>query len=382
VTPEVAGSSPVSHPKRKPRPTAVFFPRATDDRRRFVDHHSFFGRDRVGRGASSRTRTALAISFAACLAACGGGGSGGGTPAAAPSLAPPATPIVAGLATPGAGSVYFGAFVDPSGLTHGNSLDAIDALETQIGRTLAVDNQYLVFNSKFGTRNELDDYQHGRLPMYSWDCGPSNAQIASGAYDASIRGQADAIKAYGWPVLVRYMYDPDLPPNILQRARCYDPLTDNADGTFSASEFVAAWQHIRTIFEVEGAVNAVFLWSVGGSGTHSLAYYPGDAETDWVGMDAYDVADTTFSATIAPAYALLAPYGKPIAISETGADGLTQPQFFASVASTLQSQFPLVRAFVYYDAIGTQNDWRITASGQAAFDTLAGVHYMSGYYNR
>jgi hypothetical protein len=323
------------------------------------------------------------LSLALFVSGCGGGSSSGSsTPQVAPTIAPPSAPIAAGLATPPAGTVYFGAYVDPSGLIHGNSLAAIDTLEGQIGRTLAVDNQYLVFNSVFGTRNQLDDYQQGRLPLFSWNCGPPNAQIAAGDYDASLRGQADAIKAYGWPVLVRYMYDPDLPSDQLQRSGCYDPATDNANGTFSAAEFVAAWQHIHAIFAQEGAVNAVFVWSISSLGRNSLAYYPGDSQVDWVAMDVYDVADTTFAATIAPTYALLAPYGKPIAITETGADVTTQPAFFASVPATLQSQFPLVRAFVYYDAIGKQNDWRVEPSTQAAFTTLGRASYMGGYYNR
>ncbi len=313
------------------------------------------------------------------VAACAGCGSGGGAPGVStPAVSP--TPIVAGLALPPAGTIYLGAFVNPSGLEHGTTTASFDAFESQIGRKLAIDLGYQAFTSKFGTRLQVDDIANGRIPIYSWNCGPSNAAIASGAYDAAIVTQATAIKSYRWPVFVRYMWDPDLPAASFSRSSCYDPLTDNPDRTFSPIEYVAAWQHIRGVFARIGAVNAIFLWTISSIGKDSIAYYPGDAAVDWVGLDAYDLSDSSFSATFGPTYASLAPFNKPTMISEAGANGATQINFFTGAQSTLQSQFPLVRAFVYYDAIGPQADWRLTTAALPAFAAFAASSYLSGHY--
>jgi hypothetical protein len=326
--------------------------------------------------ACSRLSTIVCtVAFAAC-AGCGSGGGPSGM--AIPSASP--TPIVAGLALPPAGTIYLGAFVNPSGLEHGTSSATVAAFESQIGRKLAIDLGYQAFTSKFGTRLQADDITNDRIPIYSWNCGPSNAAIASGAYDASIVTQATAIKAYSWPVFVRYMWDPDLPSATFNRSSCYDPLTDNPDHTFSPIEFVAAWQHIRNVFAQTGAVNAIFLWTISSVGKDSVAYYPGDAAVDWVGLDSYDLSGTSFAATFGPTYASLTAFNKPTMISEAGAPGSIQTSFFSGAQLTLQSQFPLVRAFVYYDAIGSQADWRLTTAALPAFAAFAASSYLSGHY--
>jgi hypothetical protein len=315
------------------------------------------------------------IAFAVC-AGCGSGAGPSGI--SIPSASP--TPIAAGLALPPAGTIYLGAYVNPSGLLHGTSAASVAAFESQIGRKLAIDLGYQAFTSKFGTRLQVDDIANDRIPIYSWNCGPSNAAIASGAYDASIVTQATAIKDYYWPVFVRYMWDPDLPAASFNRSSCYDPLTDLPGHTFSPIQYVAAWQHIRKVFAQIGAVNAIFLWTISSVGVDSLAYYPGDAAVDWVGLDAYDLSDSSFSATFGPTYANLASFNKPTMISETGANGPTQTSFFTGSQATLQSQFPLVKAFVYYDAIAPQADWRLTTGALPAFTAFGASSYLSGHY--
>jgi hypothetical protein len=324
--------------------------------------------------SSRRIYTLAVFVFALVLVGCGGGPSAPGTPST------PSAPIVAGLLLPPSGSIYFGAYVNTSGLQHGSSSISVGALETQLGRKLAIDGGYLTFTSKFGTRTEQDDFFNGRIPIYSWNCGPSNAQIASGAYDDSIRLQADSVRTYAWPVFVRYMWDPDLPASQLGRSGCYDKATDDPDGTFSPTQYVAAWQHIHAIFVQEGAVNAVFVWSISSAGKNSTAYYPGDASVDWVGMDAFDSSGTPFATTFAPTYGLISAYGKPMMICATGATATEQSAFFSGSPATLETEFPLVKAFVYYDAIGSQFDWRITPAATPAFVSFAQSSYMSARY--
>jgi len=312
------------------------------------------------------------------LSGCGGGGGASSrvTPA---TPAPLTSPIAVGLGLPAAGTIYLGGFINPSGLPYGNTAPYVAAFETQIGRKLALDLQFSTFTTKFGGRGEQDDYANGRIPIYSWNCGSTNAQIAAGDVDASIRLQADSVRTYAWPVFVRYLWDMNLPAGNFTRTACYDPATDLPNNYFSPTEFIAAWTHIRQIFAQEGATNAIWLWTVASAGTNELAYYPGASQVDWVGFDDYDLTGSTFADTYAPAYSLLAPLNKPIMISETGAGQTIQTPFFDSAVATLKTQFPQVKAFVYYDGIGIQ-DWRITPASLPAFTTFADNPYMAARY--
>ncbi len=313
--------------------------------------------------------------LATAVSGCGGGGGSAAAPA---TPSPLSSPLAVGVATPPPGSIYLGGYIDPSGLPFGNSPTSIGAFEAQIGRKLALDLEFASFSTKFGGFNELGDYANGRIPIFSWDCGPPNAHIAAGTFDASIRIQADAIRAYGWPVFVRYMWDMNLPPDP-ERAQCFDPTTDLKDGYFSPPAFIAAWTHMRLIFAQEGATNAIWLWSVNATGANPLNYYPGAAQVDWVAFDSFDSDAATFDATLTPTYAELAPLQKPIMVSETGAGQPVQTQFLDGAATTLQAQFPAIKGFVYYDGIGAQ-DWRLTPASMPAFTTFAESPYMAARY--
>ncbi len=324
-------------------------------------------------------RTVLCTLALVAVSACGGGGGGTAAPPPPSTPAPLSTPIVAGLALPPAGTIYVGGYINTSGLPHAYGPSITASFETQIGRKLAIDLVYHDFITKFPGRGGLDDYANGRIPLYSWNCGISNAQVAAGAADTTLRLQASAIAAYGWPIFVRYMWDMNLTSAYLSRASCFDGRTDGPNNFFSPTEYIAAWNHIRQIFREAGAVNAVWVWTISPAGTNAQQYYPGDSQVDWVGMDSYDLTNGSFGATIAPMYGVLAAYNKPIMISETGASATNQTAFFSEAAPALQTQFPAVKAFVYYDAIGAQ-DWRITPASLSAFSAFANVPYTKGMY--
>jgi hypothetical protein len=310
------------------------------------------------------------------LGGCGGGGSS--SPAVASAPTPLTSPLTAGLATPAPGTIYLGGFINPSGSAYGNTPSNTEAFETQIGRKLALDLQFSAFGTKFGNLEEQNDYANGRIPIFSWNCGATNAEVAAGAVDSTLLLQADAVKTYGWPVFIRYLWDMNLPATNFARTGCYDPSTDQKH-YFSPTEFIAAWTHVRQIFAQAGVTNAIWLWTVSATGTNPLAYYPGPGLVDWVGFDSYDLTNTSLSATLQPMYSVLTPLNKPLMVSETGAGEAVQTAFFTGAAQTLQTQFPLVKGFVYYDGIGTQ-DWRIAPAALPAFTTFAKSSYMEASY--
>ena len=332
--------------------------------------------------------------ISSCLAACGGGGSSStagatlpqATPSPIPTRTPLAVPVVAGALLPAAGSLYFGAYVNSTGLVGGNTPESTAAFEQQIGRPLALHMQYEQFTANFSGRNLQDDFANWRVPVVSWNCGAPNAQIASGSYDPTIFLKATEAKNFGWPVFVRFFWDPNVSSGPSGRSACYDPLTDNADRSFSATEFIAAWLHVRKIFAEVGATNVVWLWTINtqSSVANPLAYYPGSGAVDWVGLDDYQTTTSDFSASFSSTYATLATLDKPIMVAELGVPAATQPGFFALAAQRITTQFPLVRALLYYDSISyaanSNLDWRLTQSAFPPFTSFANDARMAARY--
>jgi hypothetical protein len=310
------------------------------------------------------------------LAHCGEGGTPAtdlpqpGATSTSPSLVPPT------------GSIYLGAYVNPS-QTPDPPMSLVEGVEQQIGRRFALSLHYYGFYQNFPGPDEINDAAYGRIPVESWDCTPSNAAIAAGNADQAIRTRAVALKAYGHPVFLRYMYEMELASTTRWRPECYDPATDLPNGVFSPQNFIAAWDHIRKIFAEEGVTNVVWLWNP--AGNRNLGqYYPGDAEVDWTGMDRYDTGNVSDEDTFADAYQLLAGIGKPIMIGETGAQTSYQNIFYSTLPSTLQADFPLVKGVDFFDSSRKDNyfagySWVIAPSSLSAFTTMANSQYFSAY---
>jgi hypothetical protein len=320
-----------------------------------------------------------ALAFAGCGEGSVKGSSAiGGLPTSLPSSN-------ASLLLPPAGSIYLGVFVNPS-QQPSPPVSLLSDFEQTVGRRMALSTHYYGFYDSFPGYYEQNDEANGRIPIDSWDCQPSNAAVASGKDDAAIVARAQAIKAFGYPIFLRYMWEMNLASSPTFRAICYDPATDLPNGQFSPQNFIAAWDHIRAIFAQQGVTNVVWVWNPSGA-SDPLAYYPGNNETDWIGFDRYDVGNLTMDATYTQAYIWLnsvnhGGVSKPIMIGETGASTAEQPQFFSSAAQTLQGDFPNVKAFVYFDSANPNYadtyNWGIeTSAGLTAITAMANDPYFS-----
>lgn len=256
-------------------------------------------------------------------------------------------------------NILFGVFVnnhDHQTAPH-SQLAQLSALESQIGRHAALTLHFRGWTTNFPGADEAQDFANGRTPIESWNCGDSNANVAAGHDDALIKSRADALKAYGHPIFLRYMWEMNLPKKANGRNACYDSSTDDRD-RFSPTQFVAAWNHIHTIFAQEGASNVIFFWCPSGQ-NDPMAYYPGASTVDWAGFDFYDRHGESVAQAYSHIYSLEANLGKPMMVGETGAQPGTQPAFFQSMASTLRTQFPLIKGFVYFDSPGKVGGWNI-----------------------
>lgn len=313
------------------------------------------------------------------LASCGTGGSGPSAPLNVGGGGPTPAPL---NLTPPNGQIYLGVYVNPLSV-HLPPPSLQSGFEQQVGRRMAISLHYYGFYDQFPGAYETDDVANGRIPVDSWDCQLPNAAVAAGKADGAIKSHADAIKAFGHPIFLRYMWEMNVPATKTYRSICYDPATDLPNGIFSPPNYVAAWDRIRAIFAQEGVTNVVWLWNPDGD-RNPAAYYPGDSEVDWTGFDYYDLANVPPAQTYAQAYKFFAPYDKPIMVGETGAQPAMQSTFFPALASTLETQFPLIKAYDYFDSANKvktiqQVSWVIGDSEIPAFAAFANDPYMSAF---
>lgn len=213
-------------------------------------------------------------------------------------------------------------------------------------------------------------YVHGVRPFVQIDPTAASVQgIVDGAYDGYLRSYADSVRDFGHAVVIGFGHEMNA------------PTYSWGYGHTPASTFVAAWRHIVTVFNGEGAKNVTWLWTLqaDGPGTGPISsWWPGAGYVTWVGIDGYYYtrADTfvrVFGKTIDQVRELT---GKPVLLSETAVGPLARP-FFG-----IQDLFEGMRRYktlglVWFDK--KQNDgiyhqdWRIEDSPSATAAFRLGV---------
>jgi hypothetical protein len=193
----------------------------------------------------------------------------------------------------------------------------------------------------------------------------SVAGIAAGDYDAYLRSYADAVRDFGQAVIIGFGHEMNA------------PWYSWGYGHVPAATFVAAWQHIVTLFRAEGTDNVTWLWTVNQdrSNTGPISdWWPGAQYVTWVGIDGYyfgpdDDFSTVFAPTINEVRALT---NKPILLSET-AVGPASGQFakIANLFAGMRTYRTL--GLVWFDKDQDNGlyhqDWRIEGdeAAEAAF---------------
>lgn len=288
-----------------------------------------------------------------------------------------------GPLTPASGT-YFGAMTNPDRSTTDSTPTEVAALETSMGRKLAIVNQFYAYPELINGNRERAQMAEGRIPMITWGASDTIA-LANGSQDVYLRRQARSIAAIGGTVFLRFFHEPE---------GAY-----RAAYVHSAADFVAAWRHVHALFLAEGATNVVWIWCPTAwsftATTSPAAYYPGDDVVDWVASDGYNWAPTqpgaqwrTFSQIFARWYAWGVAKGKPLMIAEFGA--LEDPalpdrkaQWLRDALTTLKTTYPLIQAAVYFDtthptpAYNLVWDLRSSAASLAAWTAIGQDPYLA-----
>jgi hypothetical protein len=295
--------------------------------------------------------------------------------AVAPALAatvPAATPQV--VAVPSSGLLFGASAYDTSGLN-------LPTLESQVGRTMAIERGYSQWNDPQPSTKVINDVSAGRTalisirPQLQDGTKISWAAVASGADDAAIQAQARGLASVNAPVMLSFHHEADL-----------------SSGYGTADEFRAAFRHYVAVVRSTGEQNISFvlILSAADYGSQIANWYPGDDVVDWAGADAYNFGACksgvgpwrSFAAAVAPFEAWGAKHDKPQVLAEwASAENPSDPGAKAqwiTDAATVMKSWRQLHATSYFDQVGSC-DWRLTSStsAMAAFTALATSTYAN-----
>jgi cellulose synthase (UDP-forming) len=262
----------------------------------------------------------------------------------------------------------------------GVAFGAYDPSRELTNATLDFDHWYVRDDRPADFRSALLASSNRRSALVTIEPAPSEdsrtavlQEVVDGRRDGELRRLA-AVARDSQPqvVFVRWAQEMDL--DLLYPWSIGDP-----------EGYRAAFRHVVAIFRAEGAANVRWVWSPSGN-VGSLDYYPGDDVVDYVGLtilgdarwdESFGHAPQSFSELLRDRYSVVKVIGKPIFIAELGVSGIaTRQSAWLADASKSLSEFPLVRAVIYFDARNASNnfqliqpDWRVAPDTLQQFAT-------------
>lgn len=245
------------------------------------------------------------------------------------------------------------------------SMGRLEEMEQAIGKPFDI----LSFYQTWGDREEdafpralvRNATEHGAMAMITWEPWLTEfvrnrgrtgdavrtdlREIADGAYDTYIRTWAREAAIYGRVFLLRFAHEANNPQY---------PWSLEAGNR--PEDFVAAWRHVWTLFQEEGARNVVWVWSPQGEPPREL--YPGGEYVDWIGVSVFNYGTFSedggwhsFEYVYEPIYRAALPYDRPIMITELGTVSLggSQADWYDAALDRITTRYPETRAIVLFD---------------------------------
>jgi mannan endo-1,4-beta-mannosidase len=192
------------------------------------------------------------------------------------------------------------------------SYQPIEQFASAVGREPNLIGYYSGWAQPFATSFADMVHRHGVIPFVQIDPTFANVSlIAAGAYDDYLTSYAESVRNYGHQVVIGFGHE--------MNANVYSW----GYGHLPPSTFVAAWQHIVTLFRKEGADNVTWLWTLeaDGYGTGPVVkdWWPGASYVSWVGIDGYYYSPSnTFANVFAKTIDQVRKFtNRPVLLSET-----------------------------------------------------------------
>jgi hypothetical protein len=280
----------------------------------------------------------------------------------------------------------FGLSVDGGGESVSTGMRKADA---SLDRQIEVVNIYEAWEWRHGWPTDAltGIRSEGAVPEITWEPwdpreGPVQAdyalsEITSGRYDTYISQWAGAAAVDGQPVYLRFAHEMNgswYPWSVLRNGG-------------SPAQYVAAYRHVRQIFEARGATNVQWVWSpnvIIKDDVDSLtASFPGRDVVDVIGVDGYPVSSTDpeaewrtpenlFGPTLATVDSIAR--GIPIWINETGCGptGGNKAQWVTDLFEYLRTT--RVTGLLWFEvAAAGRPDWRLQTDAAAQSAARAGL---------
>jgi beta-mannanase len=244
----------------------------------------------------------------------------------------------------------------------------------QIGGRAAILDSFFDWPSSFPTGFVNNARSIGAIPMITWlPFGTSLSAIASGNRDHYLKTWADAAKAAGGTIFIRFAHELN---------GWWYPWGYGVNGN-TAAEYVAAWRHTVHVFRLQGATNVKWVWCIatGGNQPAIKSLYPGDHYVNWLAMDGYN-RDTNgkwrrFGDIFTPDYKLLSALSShsimiaEMACVEDPKDGLHKAGWIRHTFLTKIPTFPRIRAVLYFDTTKNGHDYPWDSSAPALSEIRA-----------
>jgi mannan endo-1,4-beta-mannosidase len=246
-------------------------------------------------------------------------------------------------------------------------------------RTIAKPNlvgYYSGWAEKFPSSFAQKLHSHHQIPYVQID--PTYAtvsQIAAGTYDAYLQTYADSVREFGHAVVIGFGHEMNAP--------WYAWGYKHKD--VPPSTFIAAWQHIVTLFRDDGADNVTWLWTVNVDTPETgpiAKWWPGKTYVNWVGIDGYytrpnDTFSSVFGRTINQVHRIT---NDPILLSETAvAPGAVRAAKILNLFSGLAKYKTL--GLVWFDMPSDQGvlneNWRLEGNPPAEYAFRLGARYLN-----
>lgn len=339
-------------------------------------------------------------------------GSGDGGPATNPNTGPSTDPEgTEPISTPTKAQIlaqqsrWYGLYTAQSPF----NWSEYDQVSEKVGKATNMVGFFQGFDQDFNQSAVQRSWANGRLPMMTWESVPAktgndqpyvegytNQDVISGKFDAYLTKYAQALKANGMPLVIRFDHE--------MNGQWYN-WSEASKQQNAAGSYTAMWKHVWQVFQDNGANQyAIWDWSpsridkLGNTKYQTLDYmanyYPGAKYVDWVGMSGYyrdateaPTFENTFGATLAQ-IRQVAP-GKGIVLNEIGATetggSVSNPQksqwitsLFDALADPANSD---IIGFAYFsetattivDGTRTTNDWRLDSRADSLQAFVDGI---------
>jgi Glycosyl hydrolase family 26 len=305
--------------------------------------------------------------------------------------------LPAGPAAAGVRKVTLGVTIEE----HNRDRATFQEFERQVGNTPRIWTLWSQWGSRNGQSSCLPNQgtcsfprdaanwiaAEGAVPMIFWEPVRYGAQgsghceysdhrnIKNGAHDAYIRDWARAAKAYNRTVLVRFaheingQYFPWGLKNSSNGALCND----------TASDFIAGWRRIVTIFRQVGATKVKFVWTVSKSSCKGGCnpyddYYPGNSWVHYVGFSNFNwgAAKNQWVSMVSNVSDIMVFFRrftkKPVIIAEnaTNTYGGSKPAWIKQGYEAVYRRWRQIKAIVYLNVnlshVG-HPDWSLDTPG-------------------